>query len=180
MIEWYWTEKKERGNIKSLWKKTEQQWENYLFQKPGSLFWWHSDGFEPIKNFGSNVHFREKRMWAAISNHTQDHAPLRIGTHFVGRQTVSECKKKMNSLLWKSPQIISGRNFLFSFENLATVPQCSKIPTEPPSRLRKRGRHEGSSAGEGKTYERPHSYFQISEGEACDQGLGRCLSYSGG
>lgn len=38
MIERYGTEKKERGTMKSLWKKTKQRWENYLFQKPASVF----------------------------------------------------------------------------------------------------------------------------------------------
>lgn len=38
MIERYRKGKKGVGNIKSLWKKTKQRWENYLFQKPESVF----------------------------------------------------------------------------------------------------------------------------------------------
>lgn len=38
MIEHYRKGKKGTGNIKRLWKKTKQQRENNLFQKPGLVF----------------------------------------------------------------------------------------------------------------------------------------------
>lgn len=138
MIEHYRKGKKESGNIKSLWKKTKQQQENDLFQKPQSVFWWYSDKFEPIKSAGSSAHCRERRMWAATSNHTQDY-PLTSHPHLLRGVTHSTQMHKENEKPFMQEIIhrSSVREFLFSFENPASVPQCSKTPTELPNHMRK-------------------------------------------
>ena len=125
MIERYRKGKK-GGTLKASGRKTKQRWENYLFQKPESVFWWHSDEFKPIiLHSGSNVHFRE-RMWAAISSHTQGCSLLHIHTHSVGLRRYSECRKRMKSLLWRSPQIISGRSFCFPLKTLPLHPNIQR------------------------------------------------------
>lgn len=107
---------------------------------------------------------RERRVWAAISNHTQDYTLVPTDTHFVGRQTIQRKWKAFGERVHRP-----SREFCFPLKT-CNVPQCSRIPTEPPSHMRKHRRHEGCSAWKGKTREGPHRCLQISTGLACNRG----------
>lgn len=120
--------KKGTGNIKRLWKKTKQQWENYLFQKPGLVFWWYSDKFEPIKSSGNNVHPRERRMGAGTSNHTPNY-PLTSHPHLIRGVTDSSWMYKENEKpLMKESTDHLWENFGFPLKTQNLYPSVQRHP----------------------------------------------------
>lgn len=109
MIEHYRKGKKEKGSIKSLWKKTKQQWEDYLFQKPESVFWWHSDTFEPIKSSGSSVHQGEKNVGCSQEPHPRLYPPSHlhllhgmIGSTWMYKENEKSFMKGSKDHLWEN------------------------------------------------------------------------------
>lgn len=64
-------------------------------------------------------------MWAAISNHTQDHALLRVSTHSVGCQTVSECRKNEKPFVKESMDHL-WEDFCFPLKILQLYPSVQR------------------------------------------------------
>lgn len=126
MIECYRKGKKERGNIKSLWKENK----TVVGKLPVSearicvlmTLWW----IQAHQAFLAStcVLGKERGLPSATTPKTVAYStsPLTLW----GSDGTLNCRKKRKSLLWKSPQIISGRSFCFPQKTLLLHPNIQR------------------------------------------------------
>lgn len=71
---------------------------------------------------------RERRVWAAISNHTQDYTLVPTDTHFVGRQTIQRKWKAFGERVHRP-----SREFCFPLKTLQCTPVFKDTHWAPKS-----------------------------------------------